>query len=430
VRTNAAPGTVAGVVVDGELAWAFGDGFADVEAGVVPDVRTPFRIASITKTFTATAIAQLHEAGALSFDDPLVRHLAELKAARDPFGPIEDVTLRSVLMHRSGLTSEPPLQDWTLRRFPSIEDTLRAADRIEVVVRPGTADKYSNLGFQLLGEVIARVSGEPYRGYLSERIVAALGLADTGFEDPPGAATGYDRHPFADVPNVSRGRTKATDAEGGLWSTVADLARWLRFQMQGDPAILGDETLAEVLRPGAISGPAWTAGQGLGWYHDRRGERVYVGHSGGTPGASARVAFSPADSVGVVVLANGPAAVTDLAFELGDRVVDARRTRPVSGAAVAATPVPAALGEYLGMYAWPELDESLRVEWRAGALTLVWPRGDEPSPTLEATGEPDVFVIRGGRETGERCRFVRDGSGVVVRADVAGYPLERLRGRP
>src|SRR5213594_3720182 len=113
VETHTAPGVVAAIVADGELAWCFGHGFADLERAAVPTQSTPFRVASITKTFTATAIAQLHGAGALAFDDPLVSHLPEFARARDPFGPIEDLTIRLVLQHRSGLTAEPPRQDWT-----------------------------------------------------------------------------------------------------------------------------------------------------------------------------------------------------------------------------------------------------------------------------------------------------------------------------
>jgi CubicO group peptidase (beta-lactamase class C family) len=394
----------------------------------VPEEDTPFRVASITKTFTATAIGQLHDVGALSFDDPVIDYLPELKSAIDPFGPVEDLTLRSLLTHRSGLTAEPPLQDWRDRRFPSIEETLAAADRIEVVVPPGSVEKYSNLGFQLLGEVVARASGRPFHEFVLERILSPLGMDRSGFGAPSDAATGYDRNPFADAPDVSGGRSKPTDAEGGLWSTTADLARWLSFQIVGSPSILEWETLAELHRPAVVLGSAWTSGQGLGWHHDRRGERVYVGHAGGTPGFSARVAFSPADRVGVAVLANGPAAVTDLAFRLADPLVDVVRAHPVSRARAVAAPVPPEVRDYLGVYAWPAFDETLRVEWRGGALSLVWAGAEEPNPTLVPTDAPDVFRIRGGRETGERCRFVRDASGVVIEADVAGYPLERLRG--
>jgi len=424
-REHPAPAVVAGVVADGGLAWSFAVGEADPATGRIADDRTPFRVASVTKTFTATAVAQLHESGALSIDEPAVRYLPELAAAIDPFGSVEAITIRALLTHRSGLTSEPPLQDWRAGVFPSIGQTLAAADRIEVVEPPGSVRKYSNLGFQLLGEVVARVSETPYRAFVTERVLGPLGMDGSGFDEPPGAAVGHDRRPFSGAPEPSAGRRKPTDAEGGLWSTVADLARWLAFQIDGDDRVLGRETLEQVHRPAALLDEAWTAAQALGWLTVRRDDRVFATHGGGTPGFTARVACSRSDRLGVAVLANGPSAVTPLAFALADRVVDARRAT-LGPQGPGDLPPPEHVRAYLGAYAWPGSETSLLVAWREGALRLVWADAAEPDPALEPAGERDAFRIRGGRGSGERCRFRRDAAGAVVGADVAGYPLDRV----
>jgi CubicO group peptidase (beta-lactamase class C family) len=425
------PGAAVGVVADGELAWATGQGFADLDASTPPDAATGFRIASITKTFTATAVVRLRDEGLLSLDDPLARHLPELKAARNPFGSIEDVTIRGVLLHRSGLVSEPPLVDWRANRHPSIAETLRAADRIEVVVPPGSVDKYSNLGYQLLGEIVERRGGRPFREMIRTTIVEPLGMASTGFEPPPAGAVavGYDRGGFEGAPRRSAGRDKPTDAEGAMWSTVGDLARWIGLQLTGESPggepPLREESLREMQRPLVLTDETWTSAQGLSWYHKRRADRIYVGHAGGTPGFSARVAFSVPHGVGTIVLLNGRGRATDLALDIADAVVAARvaatpaRERPRRGAA------PDAVRPYLGAYAWPDFEETLRVEWRGGALALVWAGGDGAAPRLESTGEPDTFSIRGGREIGERCVFRRDAAGRVLGVDLAGYPLTR-----
>ena len=121
-------------------------------------------------------------------------------------------------------------------------------------------------------------------------------MRESGFESPSGAATGYDPPWFSDAPTISDGRSKPTDAEGGLWSTAGDLARWIAFQLDGDPTVLPGEVLRELHWPAVITNESWTGAQGLAWYHERRGERIYVGHSGGTPGFSARIAFSPPES--------------------------------------------------------------------------------------------------------------------------------------
>ena len=430
VDEHAAPGAAVGAVVDGRLAWDTGHGFADRAAGTAPDPHTAFRVASITKTFTATVLLQLRDDGVLGLDDPLTAHLPEFAAARNPFGSAADVTLRLLLTHRAGITGQPPLQDWRARRFPSVEETLAAADRIQVVVPPGAERKYSNLGYQLLGEVVARADGHPYRDAVRARLLMPLRLDETGF-DPPGGltvATGHDAPGSSDEPPVSAGRDKPTDAEGGLWSTVHDLARWIGFQLDGDDEILATTTLREMQRPQVLTDASWTAGQGLGWTQERRGERVYVGHQGSTVGFCVRVAFSPADRIGVAVLTNGEAPASALAVTLIDELVDASRAHPRVTPPERSTPLPEPYRDLVGPYTWIDGGDAFRVAWETGALTLAWlgTDADATPPTLEPTDEADAFVIRGGNQTGERAVFHRDADGVVTGLDFAGFPLDRL----
>ncbi len=430
VDEHAAPGAAAGAVVDGALAWVAAGGFADLASARVPDAHTAFRVASVTKTFTATAVLQLRDEGLLGLDDPLAAHLPEFAAARNPFGSVDDVTLRLLLTHRAGITHDPPLQDWRARRFPTVADTLAGAERIEVVLAPGTERKYSNLGYQLLGEVVARADGRPYRDALRTRLLEPLRLDETGFEPTMGlaVATGYDApDDLAGEPPVSGGREKPTDAEGGLWSTVADLAGWIGFQLDGDDAVLATDTLREMQRPHVITDDAWTAGQGLGWTQERRGEHVYVGHQGGTVGFSARLVFSLPDRIGVAALANGDAPASTLAMTLIEELVVASRAHP--RAATTADPpatIPAACRDLLGRYAWPEGADGCRVAWHEGALTLRWIGVDAPAPTLEPTRGADAFVIRGGHHTGEPAVFRRGPDGSVAGLNVAGLGLDRV----
>ena len=428
VNDHSAPGAAVGAVVDGALAWRSGHGFADLVAATPPDAHTGFRVASVTKTFTATALLQLRDEGTLDLDDPLTIHLPEFAAARNPFGPIQEVTLRLLLTHRAGITGQPPLQDWRARRFPSVEETLAAAERIEVVVPPGTDRKYSNLGYQLLGEVVARADGRPYRDAIGARLLTPLHLDETAFDPPAGIAlaTGYDAPGFSDEPPVSAGREKPTDAEGGLWSTVHDMARWIAFQLDGDDAVLSTGTLREMQRPVVLTDDAWTGGQGLGWTQERRGERVYVGHQGGTVGFSARVAFSTADGIGVVVLTNGEAPASVLALSLMDQLVDATRAHPRVQPPARPLPLPEPYRDLVGLYAWADGGDAFRVEWRGGALTVLWVGAELPRPILESTDDPDAFTIRGGNHTGERAVFRRGPADAVAGLDFAGFPLDRL----
>ncbi len=236
VAENRLPGGSAVVVCGCEIGWSAEVGLADVAAGRPAGPETLYRIASITKTFTGTAVMQLRDAGCLALDEPAVTYLPELRSAANPFGPIEAVTIRRMLCHESGLAMDPPGTDWSVSRYQgSPEVTLANAADLAVKVAPESQHKYSDLAYQLLGEIVTRVSGIPYPRYVRESILDPLGMSATGFE-PLGeplrdrCATGYDwpglTGEFRPVPAMS-----PIWAEGGLWSRAADLATWITFQL-------------------------------------------------------------------------------------------------------------------------------------------------------------------------------------------------------
>jgi hypothetical protein len=133
---NHLPGAAVGVVRNGRLAWWHGFGFANLEEERRPDADTVYRVASISKTFTATAIVQLRDRGLLGLDDPLVTHIPELAAVRVHFGTLEQVTLRRLLTHRSGLISEGQFSFWDSRQFPEMAEILAKLPETEVVLAP------------------------------------------------------------------------------------------------------------------------------------------------------------------------------------------------------------------------------------------------------------------------------------------------------
>ena len=232
VKKERLPGAAAGVVVDDELVWSTGYGYADVEARRPHDARTLFRIASITKTFTATAILQLRDEGKLHLDDPAVAFLPELRDATSPFGMIETVTIRRMLSHESGLMGDPPGARW----FHDIYEASPAANlakgaEIATKIPPNVQQKYSNLAFQLLGEIVvpARRHGRT-RTRSAGRILDPLGMTSSGFHPLPPEllerrAVGYKPRWLSDafVP-FSLTLTEFPLAEGGLQSSVEDVA--------------------------------------------------------------------------------------------------------------------------------------------------------------------------------------------------------------
>jgi CubicO group peptidase (beta-lactamase class C family) len=176
VRENRLYGAAAGVVHGDELVWSGGAGFADIATGRLAGPDVLYRIASITKTFTGTAILQLRDAGKLDLDDPVVKWVPELGDSASP-ETIGGVTIRRLLSHESGLVSEPPGTDF-LAMPPSYEGVvarnLERAGEIFTAVPPNTQLKYCNLGYQLLGEIVSRVGEIPYPEYVVERILSCL----------------------------------------------------------------------------------------------------------------------------------------------------------------------------------------------------------------------------------------------------------------
>jgi CubicO group peptidase (beta-lactamase class C family) len=436
VREHRLPGASAGVVHGQDLAWSAGVGFADVGARQPQLASTPHRIASITKTFTGTAIMRLHHAGLLHLDDPAVAHLPELRGISSPFGGVETVTIRRMLSHESGLVSEPPGTDWTTAAYEgSAARTLGRVSEISTAIPPNLQLKYSNLAYQLLGEIVARVSGQPYPQYVRESILHPLGMSATGFEPLPDQltdrrATGYQPRAFTDELSVAAAMPPVW-AEGGLWSCVEDLARWVSFQLSaycdqpGEPGILAAAQLRDMHKPRYLDDDAWTLAWGISWYAVRRDDVVWIQHSGDLPGFAANVCFDPVRQVGAIALVNGSGDAAALAMDLA---AIARRSvlaaAPVIGPPA---PTPEAFRALLGIYASPELGALIRLEWRDGKLTVVDPADDTWRPTLAPTGDPDTFIIEPGcRQSGEPVTFRRLADGRVSSVFLAAATLTRL----
>ena len=310
VRQHDLTGAMFGVVSDQDLIWSRGLGSPDRARPL--DEHTLSRVASITKTFTATAIVQLRDAGMLRLDDPLVAHLPEFGAVRNPFGPIEDVTLRKLLCHHGGIVGEPPTGHWQSLRFPARDEVLSSLPCVEVVIPPGSAFKYSNLGYTLLGEVVARTSGRPVLDYLRSELLEPLGMTDSTFapteRDRPRIASGHLAHPFEDwATPAPASPTHGMAAAAELYASVHDLARWLSLQFRVDAPerdgaqVLPGASLAEMHRPQYVE-PDWSLGSCLGWRANRSGTRIWHGHGGGLPGFRSQILFNVPERVGAIVL--------------------------------------------------------------------------------------------------------------------------------
>jgi CubicO group peptidase (beta-lactamase class C family) len=415
-RAWRAPSVVAAVVREGEVVWSGALGQA-VVGGLEAGADVAYRLGSISKTFTAVLIHQLRDAGQLDLDDTLGKHLGTSRH--------EDLTLRRLLSHTSGLQREAGDQ-WITLDVPDRADLIARLADAEQVLPTRSAHHYSNLGYALLGEVVARVTGGTWEQALQERLLNPLGMTRTSLQPSAPHAQGYFVDPYADAvrpePHSDLGSTAAA---GQLWSTASDLARWVAFLADPAPAVLSPETIEGMRQPQVVFDPqTWTLAWGSGLMLWRRGERVHHGHGGAMPGflAGAYAYRDETEHAGAVVLTNtGRAADAEgLASDLLNTALDADPRRQP---AWVPRPVPADVAPLLGIW-WTEGQELL-FELRDGDLTAIARGGNERRRTRFTRTGTDAWQATAGREQGERLQVLRDAAGGVRRLHFAGYAYTR-----
>ena len=411
-----APGVSAGVTRDGELAWSSHVGSARIDPPAPATDETQVMVGSITKTFTALLVMQERDEGRLDLEDPLGRWLPESRHA--------SLTIRRLLSHTSGLQRELVGRIWETLDAPDVARLVAELEDAEQVLPPHLAFHYSNLAFALLGQVVERLAGRPWEEALRERILTPLGMTRTGLTPRDDHAYGYQVHPFAGTATREvQLELRATAPLGGLWSSVADMARYAAFLAQPDPAVLRPETLDEMCRPLVlIDVESWKAGYGLGYELVRSGDRVYVGHRGAMPGFLSALRVSRTDGVGVFVVATKTAGAEagPLATRLLDTALDALpRERP---AWVPERPQPD-LDELLGSW-WSE-GEELVLEVREGELWMRVAAGTPLDDTRFAREDASAFRAVAGRERGERLELVRGADGSLEKLYFATYAVTR-----
>lgn len=316
------PALVYGVVKDGELVLFKAMGDRDVGTPQIEpiDGDTRFRIASMSKAFTAAGILKLRDEGRLSLSDPAVKHVPELANWRMPTGDAPEITVGDLLHHTGGLVEDNPWGD-RQQDLPEAAFSRMIAGGMDFATTPGTTYEYSNYGYALLGRIVSNVSGQPYQDYIREEIMLPLGMTSTGYDilaSPPETRAigyrwengGYRREP--DMPDGAFG------AMGGVETTANDYAKWMAFLLSAWPASDAPETgplrrssVREMvkwvtMRPGydrpANLGPPCRVGQGYGMglvvYDDCQLGRV-VQHNGGYPGYGSTMQFMPDAGIGM-----------------------------------------------------------------------------------------------------------------------------------
>ncbi|HSL10481.1 MAG TPA: serine hydrolase domain-containing protein [Actinomycetota bacterium] len=429
VHDEGLPGAAAAAVVRGSQPWSFAYGVADAGSRSPLDAETAFRVGSLTKPFTAAGVLALAGDGALDVDDPVVAHLPEFRAVRPGNGADpSDVRLIDLLTHRGGLPAEASVLDDAAERYPSIETILGSLDAVTLATPAGAAVRYSNLGYQLLGEIVSRRAGVSYERWCERRLFGPLRLAWTAFDPLSAFASGHQLRAFTDHVELAPARRKRTNADGGLWSTALDQAAWIEAQLEGS---IDGLDLRAMHGPTPGSSASGGPGQGVGWFRELRDARSLVYHQGSTPGYAARIAFSPRLRGGAVILTNGETRTAAVLGEMLDLVLDgiegALPSEPAPAVPPPPTPVayPAAWDELLGYYVWPRSSMLFRLEVRRGQLRMA-DSVDAPHPITLDPRADDRFLALDGGWAGETVVVRRDDLGVVRGLRLGPWTLNRL----
>jgi CubicO group peptidase (beta-lactamase class C family) len=411
--------------------WIFTVGDSgDPARPLTPDTR--FRIGSITKTFTAVLVLQARDEGLLDLDDPISEHL-DVPAHGD-------ATIRRLLSHTSGFQREPYGDVWDTLVAPDDAGVIAELDRAERVLPNGRRFHYSNLGFAVLGQLVAKLRGGTWASVLQQRILDPLGLSSTTLEPPAQAAVGYLVDAYSDAARPE----PQTDLGGvgpaaQLWSTAHDMATWAGFLAHPELAdpdgkVLSAATLEEMRFPATTTNETlWSIAWGLGLILVPQGKRVVdIGHDGAMPGFLAgaygrRGDGVPAGLSAAVLGSSGTAGeINDLVHELLRLAVelDPAEIEPWRPA----PPAPAAYRSALGPW-WGEGSQFV-FSWHDGSLQARMPElpaDTPPAVFAPLPDQPDVLRTISGRETGELLRLTRDEAGTIVTMHWATYRFSRIQ---
>jgi CubicO group peptidase (beta-lactamase class C family) len=448
-----AVGLAVGVVRHGVLESFCAQGFADIASKTPVTRDTVFRIASISKTFTAIAVMQLWERGLVDLDGPANKYLRAYRLI--PADPSwRPATVRHLLTHTAGIPewvhpSRMVNSGWFGESFDLRKHLPTPAEYyhggLRLAVEPGTICTYSDHGFATLGQIVEDVSGQSLDRYLYENIFRTLGMHDTDLH----RSHRVQRHLATGYRLGSKGAKALTDrqwvtaAASSIYSTPRDMARYVGALI-GDgagehAAILKPETLAMMFQAHYRTDPR-IPGMGLSFFRVDLGGHAVVEHQGVLPGFNSQIFLAPDDGVGVVAFTNGSRyAATWLTAETGRLLGDVIGV-PAAAVRTDVSQHPEIWGDLCGWYrpraqrtdmqAWSLLGAGVEVKVRHGRLVL---RTLSPLPVLyrglvlhpDDEADPDIFRVDLSRYgmAPARVVFSRNSAGAVTAVHLDGLPL-------
>jgi CubicO group peptidase (beta-lactamase class C family) len=425
------PGVAVGVVERGQIVFARGFGYRDVERHLPVTPDTLFPLGSCSKAFTATAIALLADEGRVALDAPVRTYLPDF-SLQDPVASAT-LTTRDLLTHRSGL----PRHDLFWYQAPFSRDELyRRLRFLEPSGPPRTRWRYNSPMFVVAGRIVEKVSGQSWESFVQARILAPLNMRRTllspeAMESDPDHASPYAiRDGRAErIPMLMR--LSAIAPAGAVQTSVRDLARWLTFHATRSPALLGERLWRELHRPQAempagdqpeVQHPCYA----LGWIHESYRGHPLVVHHGAIDGFTVHLGFLPETGQGVIILMNrdgATAALMALAYSAYDRLLgidpvdwEARiEEQPIASPAVGGVALDFPIEQVVGRYEHPAYGvitvrtdgNKLTMQFRARRFTLLY-QGRRRFLSREpiAEGGPQISVRFSRPKIGEPLRLI------------------------
>ena len=391
------------LVEDQRLVWQQSFGFVDPKAKRPATESTVYRVGSVSKLFTDIAVMQLVEQGKLNLDEPVERYIPEFRP-RNPFG--KAITLRQLMMHRSGLVRETPVGSYFDPTEPTLRQTILSLNQTALVYEPETRTKYSNAAIAAVGYVLERTQKQPFAAYLKRAVLNPLGMRNSDFAPSPTVRQGLAKAQMwtldgraYEAPTFEMGIAPA----GSMYTTVTDLGKFMSALFAGGQGpggrLLKRETLEEMWTPQTDAKGNKTP-FGIGFSLGQVNGRRRIGHGGAIYGFATQLSALPDEKLGVVVVTTKDVAnaVMSRIANLALQAMLASREGRALPAIEKTSPVNTELARHLsGRYVSDKSKKVIEVEERAGRLVMF----REETGMLTQLRVPGSAIAAGSRPASE-----------------------------
>lgn len=441
LKKESVPGAAFAIISDQDKVWSHQYGVEDLETQRAVSDDTSFSICSVSKLFTGVAVMDLVEAGRIDLDAPIGTYLG------DGVTDAEDVTVRNLLSHVSGLPREGETDYWWDNVFPNDATLMVDVGSRDDWYDPYVHWQYSNLGMAALGQVIKNTSGESFHDYVNSKIFNPLAMENTTTEMPfekvgQGFARGYYVRDERGIRSpVAPHQFRAFAAAAGVASSINDMSDFMswhfRLRASEDEEILEPATLKTMQRVHWVGEdfdePAW----GLAYATRRYGEKTLWGHGGYCPGTVTDFSMRNPDKIGMIAMATAndisvgrinrmiyDMTASDVKAVYGKSEDDADKNdemETVENPSVS-------LAEFEGHYGRPNYDWDVYIGLTEDGLFSIPLFDEKPQDAFDTFKlvEGDLFrEVRKNGSDGAPLRFIRDDSGKITGAVVGGYRLNR-----